>query len=294
MQRPRVQSEVKEFLSKELTERDADHLLEIVGTFNLLGVEMLLGHSVEKLYYNEYQFGEKEQAVRIGTALTTLQRNQRAELTELLNEVASKPGAPPESIRVSEGIKEFAIGLGLIEVSEVASPAGSAKFLTLPRLPLPSVGKQTVNLEDDVFHHSKMLLSSLRFGELRSSRSRGRINEPYVLVRTLLERDRVGPCTAIGQDYVILESEGVIRTSYADDRRGNQFYMELRRREPAEIVMNLLKSDGGSAINATSLTRSLELPLHYTGPEIARPIAARRTRNQNPEALRRFLEELRT
>lgn len=292
--RPRLHSETKAFLCSSIAEKDAGQLLGIVGTFNLLGVEVLLGQSVERLYYNEYQFGEKDQVVKAGSALATLPAVQRAELNELLQQVASTPGTPPETVKVSNETKEFAIGLGLIEMSEVASPAGSAKFLTMPRLPLPSVGKQTANLEDDVFHHSKMLLSSLRFGELRSSPSRGRIIEPYVLVRTLLERDRVGPCTAIGQDYVILEAEGVIKTTHADDRWGNQFYMELRRREPAEIVMNLLKSDGGSAINASSLSKNFELPLHYAGPETARPEAAKRTKNQSPEALRQFLEALRT
>jgi hypothetical protein len=292
--RPRLHSEIKDYLST-LSERDSDHLLEIVATFNLLGIEVLLERSpFEKVYYNEYQFGEKGQAVKAGSALAKLPASQRLELNNLLEQVATKPGTPPESVKVSEAAKNFAIGLGLIEVSEVASPAGTARFLTLPRLPVPSVGSQIANLEDDIFHHSKMLLSSLRFGELHSMPSRGKIVEPYILVRTLLERDRVGPCTAIGQDYVILESEGVIKTIHADDRRGDQFYMELRRREPAEVVMNLLKSDGGSSIDARSLSRNLELPLHYVGPESARPAAARSTKNQSPEALRRFLEELRT
>jgi len=70
--------------------------------------------------------------------------------------------------------------------------------------------------------------------------------------------------------------------------------MELRRREPAEVVMNLLKADGGSAMDATSLSKNLELPFQYTGPETARPAAARHVKNESPEALRRFLEELRT
>jgi hypothetical protein len=293
--RPRLHSEIQAFLNRILAEDEANHLLEMVATFNLLGVEVLLERTpFEKVYYNEYQFGEKGQAIKAGSALAKLPQSQRIELNDLLDQVANKPGTPPESVRVSEEAKNFAIGLGLIEVSEVASPAGNARFLTLPRLPVPSVGSQIANLEDDVFHHTKMLLSSLRFGELRSTPSRGKIVTPFVLVKALLERDRVGPCTAIGQDYLILESEGVIKTIHADDRRGNQFYMELRRREPAEVVMNLLKADGGSSIDARSLSRNLELPLRYAGPENARPAAARYTKNQSPEALRRFLEELRT
>jgi hypothetical protein len=292
--RPRLHMEVKDFLCKSISEKEADRLLEIVTTFNLLGVEVLLQPSPVKLYYNEYQFGERDQLVKAGSAIAELPAAKKSELNDLLEAVASKPGTPPESVPVADETKQFAIAVGLIEMSEVASPAGSAKFLTMPRLPVPSVGKQIANLEDDVFHHSKMLLSSLRFGELRSSPSRGRIIEPHVLVSALLDRDRVGPCTAIGEDYVILEAEGVIKTVRAADRRGNQFYMELRRREPAEVVLNLLKSDGGRSINTTGVAKNLELPLQYTGPEAARPVAAKRTKNQNTEALKLFLEALRT
>ncbi|HKZ03451.1 MAG TPA: hypothetical protein VJ180_14515 [Pyrinomonadaceae bacterium] len=41
--RPRLHSEAKEFLSALLAEQDADHLLGLVGTYSLLGTEVLLG-----------------------------------------------------------------------------------------------------------------------------------------------------------------------------------------------------------------------------------------------------------
>jgi len=73
--RPRLESEIKAFLTK-LPERDVEHVLGIVATFNLLGVELLLNSvPFEKVYYNEYQFGEKDQAVKAATALTKLPAN---------------------------------------------------------------------------------------------------------------------------------------------------------------------------------------------------------------------------
>jgi hypothetical protein len=86
----------------------------------------------------------------------------------------------------------------------------------------------------------------------------------------------------------------VIRTTPAPHLSGKQFYMELRRREPAEMVLGLLKSGNSGAIDARSLPPSLELPLGYSGPETARPAAARKTAGRDPETVRRFLEELRT
>jgi len=289
--RPRLESEVKEYLSPLLDEQDVERILGLVETFEFLGILRVPRRS-ERLYFNGYQFGDR--AVDIGKALAALLEEDRQELDHLLEEVARRPGTLIESLEVSERIRRLAVGLGLVEVSEVSSPAGSAEFLIMPRLPAPSVGRETAELEDDVFHHAKMLLSSLRFGQLRSPRSRGRIIDPSILVGALLERERVGPCTAIGEDYVILEGEGIIRAIPAKYKPGKQFYMELRRREPAEIVLGLLESGASGIIDAKSLPRSLELPLRYGGPEGSRSSAVRKVVHEDPETIKRFLEELRT
>ncbi len=289
--RPRLASEMKMFASTVLKDKDTIHCLEIIRIFDLLGVIDIPGKK-EMLYYNGYQFGDK--AIDIGRALLSLGEQERIELNMLLEEVNQKPGRLPEDLDISEKIMNMAVGLGLVEVSEVASSVGNAKFLTIPQLAPPSIGQETSHLEDDVFNHAKMLLSSLRFGELKSSWYRGRIAHPPVLIKSLLDRDRVGPCTAIGEDYVILEGEGVIRTIPARDRPGNQFYMELRRREPAEIVLGLLKSGKSAKLDARSLPNSLQLPLTYIGPESSRLIAAKKVLTKDAECIRHFLEEIRT
>lgn len=289
--RPRLQSELKDYLSDSLSEQDVERILGLVETFELLGV-FSGPASAERLYFNGYQFGDR--AANIAKALRALSHQDRAELDNLLEEVAKRPGVLRESIGVSERTKKLAIALGLVEVSEVPSPAGSAKFVTMPRLAPPSVGRETSQLEDDVFHHAKMLLSSIRFGQFRSSRLRGQIDYPATLVRALVGRTRVGPCTAIGEDYVFLEGEGVIRTIPAEHMPGRQFYMELRRQEPAEIVLGLLESGASGIIDAKSLPRSLELPLTYIGPEGPRTDAFGKVVRQDPETIQKFLEELRT
>ncbi len=181
-----------------------------------------------------------------------------------------------------------------MDVSEVPSPSGIVKFVTSAGLAPPSVGGQTSHLEDDVFHHAKMLLSSFRYGQLRSTASRGRINEPAVLVDRLLSQGEVGPCTAIGQDYVTLEANGVIRTRRANDRAGDQFSMELRRREPAQIVLDLFESGFSDTIAARSVPQSLQLPLGYTGPEAPQAAAYRHVVHHDAKSLRSLMEGLRT
>ncbi len=289
--RPRFASEIKENISSEIPEKNAERLLNLIQTFDLLG-HIHIERVKEDLYFNGYQFGDR--AEDIGKAMAALSKEDRDSLDELITIVTESPGTPPENVHVPPKIKTLAIGLGLIDENKVQSVAGEASFLTKPGFSLPSVGKEISNLEDDVFNHAKMLLSSLRYGELRSSMSRGRIVDPKWIIGALIDRDRVGPCTAIGQDYMALEGEGVIRTIRAENRSGEQFYMELRRSEPAEIVNKLLKPGKDHLIDAKSLPHNLELPISYTGPEVCRPEAAKKAVVQDPETIKRFYEELRT
>lgn len=289
--RPRLESEFRSFLSGRLIDEEIERLIRLIDRFELLGI-ITLDDSAGRLFFNGYQFGDR--ARKIGKAIASLSPESRDSLTSLIEVVRSQPGIPPEDVEVPSLILTQALGLGLIEVSEVASPAGNARFLTMPNLAPPSVGSETSHLEDDVFHHAKMFLSSLRYGQLKSSYGRGRILSPPVLLRALLNKDRVGPCTAIGEDYTILEAEGVIRTIPAEDRPGRQFHMELRRREPAEMVLGLLETGVSEKLDAKSLPVNLELPLSYKGPEVERPKAARKAIEDDPETMLRFLEELRT
>lgn len=287
--RPRLESEIQDFLLPNLKESEIQHLIGLIKTLELLGNLQIENN--EQLYFNGYQFGDK--ASDIGKALKGLPKEERGYLDELLECISDKPGLPPESIKVPQKIKTLAVGLGLVDESKVESIAGQASFYTKPGFALPSVGKEISNLENDVFNHSKMLLSSIRYGEFRSAQSRGRILDPKWILNALINRDRVGPCTAIGQDYIRLEGEGVIRTIRAENKPGAQFYMELRRSEPAEMVYRLLKS-GNAAVDAKSLPQSLELPLSYVGPEVSRPQAAQKVVRHDPETIKRFYEELRT
>ena len=288
--RPRLESELKEYLSRDITEQDIDHILGLIEQFRLLG-SIIIPERSEKLYFNEYQFGNR--AIDIGKAISALSEARLDEVDHLLNIVASRPGTPLEDIEVSDKATALAIGLGLVEVSEVSSRAGTARFLTMPVFASPSVGRETEHLEDDIFHHAKMFLSSLRFGELKSSPSRGKIIDPVILVSSLLNQGEIGPCTAIGEDYVILESEGIIRTVRATSKPGNQFRMQIRRREPVEMVLNILESGSMIATDVRSI-QSLEWPVQYAGPEAPRAIAAKRVVEHDPETVRRFCEVIRS
>ncbi len=289
LQRPRFAEEIKAVFAPTIPEGDIDHLLDLVANFRVLGRRMVGG---KRLYFNAYQFGDN--AEKIGRALQAFNAAERGELDDLLGEVRLRPGLPSSSLRVSDKVVKMAVGLGLVETNSVNSPAGTAEFFTAPLLAPPSVGKETGHLEDDVFHHAKILLASLRYGETYSTPGRGRIIDPGWIVGGLLSRDEVGPCTAIGEDYVLLEKEGVIRTNRALDRPGKQYAMSLRRREPAEMVLSLLEAGNTARIDARVLPASLRLPTGYTSPDVTRSAAMQEAFEIDPRTSQTFLEALRS
>ncbi|MGE3829483.1 MAG: hypothetical protein AB7F76_00685 [Parvibaculaceae bacterium] len=286
LDRPRFLPEIKAALVPPATEKAVDDLLSLMVQVRVLG-HRRTGQG--DLYFNSYVFSDK--ADNIARAMNAFKDGQKQQLDDLIEAVKARPGLDRSAAKVSPEIVSMAVGLGLVETNLVASADGKpAEFLTLPLLSAPSTGSQTEHLEDDTFHHAKLLLSSLRYGEHMSPASRGRIKDPTWIVNALLQRDSVGPCTAIGQDYVLLEQEGVIRATRAEDRFGNQYRMSIRRREPAQMVLNVLVGGGGSA-QADRLVEKYSLPSSYTSPDRSR---ARGWDEVDERTRRQFLEALRS
>jgi len=129
-------------------------------------------------------------------------------------------------------------GLGLIDRQEVVSQFGNSDFITLPQT-FGVYGGQ-LGMGVDCFHHAKMLLCCLKYGQMKSNFSRGKITEPLWILNALLRGGEIGPCTAIGQDYTILENEGVISLRCAHGRAGEQYFMRLRKKEVGELARQVL------------------------------------------------------
>ncbi|MGR5866397.1 hypothetical protein ACT7DZ_28535 [Bacillus cereus] len=89
-------------------------------------------------------------------------------------------------------------------------------------------------------HKAKVLLSCLRYGQTKSTSGRGRIStldKMLNIINKLLRGQWVGPATAIGQDYALLEIDGVIQTRPSQPYG---FEMKLRQQEVGEIVRQMI------------------------------------------------------
>lgn len=86
------------------------------------------------------------------------------------------------------------------------------------------------------------------------------------IINKLNRGDWVGKCTAIGQDYHLLEMDGVIETSDAGD---GMFYMRLRQPEVGVLVKQMLDYNKlilDADANLGSLFR--DQPKSYIIPEV--------------------------
>ena len=106
--------------------------------------------------------------------------------------------------------------------------------------------------------------------------------------------ERIDNRRHFGCGRIVLEGEGVIKTTPAKDRVGSQFYMELRRNEPAKVVLDLLESGENSMLGSSTLPNEYQLPIIFTGPEQQRKRALESSLITSGETLNIFLEELRS
>ncbi|WP_101909260.1 hypothetical protein [Marasmitruncus massiliensis] len=261
---PRTFDEYKNMLCNtySMPEKIVDSTISIQDTFDLVKVNQI---DNEKIYYNEYAFGGDIK--KITKALNGVSASQRNDIEAVLKLIQEEQGylntnlekkISSETIRTMEGV-------GLLNGITVESQHGNAVFYTTPHLVGVGIGANYWN--QDIFHSAKLLLSCLRYGEYKSNYGRGSIcssSKMNNILNKLNRGDWVGPCTAIGQDYQLLEKMGVIQVTHSS---GSMFNMRLRQKEVGELVQQMIYY--GKKIDQTAVDNSFydSLPSSFVTPE---------------------------
>ena len=272
---PRYESEIiGAITSKGFSEETAVTTIKLQRALELVRTS---SKSKDLIYYNEYAFADNPQ--KIAKALRGLSANQRTTVEDIQELVEENPGYPLNTLlgKFPSAMVRLMEGVGLVDAMTVHSNIGNATFLTLPQL--KGISIKTSSLSADVFHKAKVLLSCLRFGEVKSQPWRGRIetHEKMInIVKKLVRGEWVGPCTAIGRDYQLIERDGAIVTRPA---KTGMYYMRLRQREVGMLVSQMLEFKHALPEADFELQKLLEKqPLGYAIPEerrsqiLARPI----------------------
>ena len=178
---------------------------------------------------------------------------------------------------------EKLIAAGLYDINTVSNDAGEHAFVTSP----DSFHKFVNPMVDDCFDLAKALVSALRYGMTRRMPSKGRIHSIGLLLNRLIAGHTVGPATAIGMDYRVLELHRVVQII----PNGNLFSMRLLKREIGMLALDVLTK--GDA-NVTALQNIPGAPMTgYAGPEDGRVRTRRLQGNRSKLATQDILAALR-
>ncbi|HFG6905423.1 hypothetical protein R4641_15940 [Acinetobacter baumannii] len=289
-QEPVFQKEMGTLLADEfkLSTTNLEYLFSSAETIGFTDVEILADKG--KLLFNGNLF-KRQYSEKIGKVFQSLTVDESAKINEL-NDIIRSEGC----VSINEGVRVLGqklldklLPIGVYEVNIVSNSREEIGFLTLPE----SFSKFGSNsIVDDTFDLAKAFISSLKYGMTRSAYARGQIQAIEPLLRKLIAGGQVGPVTAIGQDYKVLELKGVVQViPYANGR----FYLKLLKREVGEIALLVLTSGNASEhaligdhiIPSTAATE-------FSGPEVNRDFLRKKQVKANPTTTNNMLDALRT
>lgn len=281
---PYPQKSLKEYLSDthKLSNSDANDLFtqaEEIGFVDFEQIDDVQG----KIYFNGNLFRRNDLS-KTNTILNSLKKEELNKLIEL-DEMIRKNGC----ITLDKAIKIAGIELmqkmqsiGMYDCNEVSNDFENKFFITKPA----AFSKFGNPFEEDALDLAKAFVASLTYGMNFSTNSRGKITMLKALMKKLINGYPVGPATAIGQDYRILELKRVVEIKHD---KNNMYYMWLLKRDIGEIAMQVLEY--GDATEQSILNLTSSSVINYKGPEVNRRITRKK---QTTQTKKEVLELLRT
>jgi hypothetical protein len=238
------------------------------------------------VYFNGNLF-RRENIAKVDAVLQSLTpEDQRrvVELTERLKRTGCL--AKTEAVGIlGEILFSKMCAIGFLDINSIGNESGTFSFVTRPA----AFSKFTNSAVDDAFDLAKAFVTSLTYGMTSSPSGRGRIRMIEALMGRLINGGMVGPATAIGQDYKVLEMKGVVAVTPSGDGR---YYMKLLKKEVGQLALTVITEGEAGGLPL------LELPsvsaTRYDGPETNRAVVRRRQTEPLKKGVARLLSDLRT
>jgi hypothetical protein len=285
---PVMHKETIEMISDEfrLSSSRASELLE---RSELIG--FVDGEAIDKgsrVYFNGNLF-RRDNIIKVSRVLGSLSSADNQKVAELDGILQTKGYA---AVAMAEGVLGNALfdklrAAGMYDVNHVMNSSGEYGFVTRPA----AFHKFNDPMVDDAFDLAKALVAALAYGMTVRSQGTGRIGAISALLRSLISGREIGPATAIGEDYRVLELKGVIQT-----RKGPSYgyLMKLKKIDIGQMALAVLTT--GEASSANAIDRPFEGNMSgYAGPEQTRfDFRRKRQTPQSKKLTRDVLAALRT
>ena len=235
---PTPESVIRQEVASTFGEEVANTALQLVKIFSVVATS---GSGNDPLLYaSRVWAGLHKKAPQ---ALSPLNQTDREVLLHLVNRVRQSQGYP-ETLLMHEAsqndavhLVKMAIGIGLVNKTELYMADGTKRaFLITPHFYSDLAGE----FGEDMCDRVKIFLDSIRNGQYFGNRATGKILDPEVLLKALLNRGQVGPASAIATDYIVAEKSGIIRVQR--QHGGERAYMELGQEDTVKKVLEIVSS----------------------------------------------------
>jgi hypothetical protein len=283
-QAPQSMRRVGEFIgdTHSIAARDTQDFLQRSIELGFVDYE---GEGDDGLVFNGNLF-KRDTVAKSERVISSLSSEEQAKLAEF-DEILKRRGcvlATTADRVLGRTLFEKLKAAALYEVNTVSNEHGEHAFVNSPG----AFHKFVNPLIDDSFDLAKALVSALTYGMTLRHRSQGRIISVDWILGALIQGRTIGPSTAIGNDYRVLEESRVVKLTPAT---GGMFWMRLLKREMGELALQVLKR--GDA-NAEAISVPPSSPMTgYIGPEQSRVRVRRNQKQPSKRATRDILSALR-
>lgn len=284
---PKAEPVLKEYISDtyKLTSNDTTDLFNQSEEIGFIDYEKLDNES--KFYFNGNLF-RKENAQKTSVILSSLKSEDTQKVISLDEELNTKGCLTLERVKsiLGEPLLSKLHSIGMYDLNEVSNQKETKTFVTKPS----AFSKYGNPFEEDAMDLAKAFVSSLYYGMNFSSSGRGKITMLKALMQKLINGYEVGPATAIGEDYRLLELKRVIQIRHDG---GYRYYMRLLKKDIGELAMQVLEFGDAtqSAIQASIYTGSVT---NYKGPEQKRSSSRKKQNEQSKKSVAELLRTFRS
>lgn len=282
---PVLFSEAKEFVGDtfRMKSSDAGDFLSRASEIGFVDVE---GDSPSNtLLFNGNLF-KRDSVTKSATVLASLnsaEQTKLAEANDMLNASGCLLAAAIET-HLGTPLFEKLKAAGVVEVNTVSNEKGEHAFVTLPG----AFHKFVNPLIDDSFDMAKALVSALSYGMNLRPSSQGRPLSAEWILDALINGRTIGPATAIGADYRVLEQNRVVKLIPAN---GGMHRMKLLKKEVGQLALEVLRRGDANAETIKGLPSS---PMSgYLAPEKARESLRKRQSKPSKRHTQDILSALR-
>lgn len=286
---PVLSSELGERLSDDykLSKKEIQQLFYDSENIGFVDAEAI--SKDEKLLFNGNLF-RRDSAVKTKAALDSLNSAEQAALAELIQKLKSNACVPYADALQILGGKLFkkVNAIGFFDINVVSNSQEEVGYLTLPS----AFSKFSSSMVDDAFDLAKAFVASLTYGMTKSDYARGQISMIDRLLGALIDGREVGPVSAIGQDYKILELKGVVSIRHGTKGGRSGPLMRLLKKEVGELALQAIRQGDVSeqsiiALPGAAITK-------FRGPEVNREIIRREQIQKSPFETNDMISALRT